>query len=127
MIQIVGDCIDKAIIKEVRAAGYVSIMMDETTDRSKTEQTSLCLRYVYVGIILERLVKMKSLKRANADTLFNFLTAYFREHGLDMQMIVGQSYDGANVMKGGKMALFLKSKKWFHMLHSLGVVLIDWL
>ena len=69
-------------------ARHVSIMMDKTTDRSKNEQTSFCLRHAHVGVIIERLVKMKFVKRANTDTLLIFLTACFREHGLDMQMIV---------------------------------------
>ena len=100
MIGIVGTAIDEKITSHVKMSKYTSIMMDETTDRSKKEQTSLCLRYVFEGTIYERLVKMKSVANADAATIFNFMKDYFLTHCLDMQWIVGQSYDGASVMKG---------------------------
>ena len=47
------------------------IIMDETSDISKTEQVSLCLNYVHEGIKKEVFVGFFETKRTNAESLFN--------------------------------------------------------
>ena len=41
---------------EVRKSGYFGIIMDETSDISRTEEVSLCLRYVINGETKENFV-----------------------------------------------------------------------
>ena len=44
----------KAIVTDINAAKYFTIMADETTDFSRQEQLSVCLRYVKNFTIFER-------------------------------------------------------------------------
>ena len=77
-------------------------MMDETTDEAGLEQVSFVIRYVdrSTGLIEERLFEVHSVSRANAATLEDFILDLFIEHGLRFEILVGQSYDGASVMRG---------------------------
>ena len=45
-ISINGDLIRKAIVEECNASLLWSLMLDETTDVSREEQVSVCVRYV---------------------------------------------------------------------------------
>ena len=49
LLAIVSDLVLERITTEVRKSGYFGIIMDETSDISRTEEVSLCLRYVING------------------------------------------------------------------------------
>ena len=49
LLAIVSDLVLERITTEVRKSGYFGIIMDETSDVSRTEEVSLCLRYVIYG------------------------------------------------------------------------------
>lgn len=53
LIECCGKEITRVILNRVRQSGCFSILFDETTDISHTEQLSLTLRYVYNGFIRE--------------------------------------------------------------------------
>ena len=46
LIQILSDFVLERILDDVRASGVFAVIMDETSDISRTEQVSLCLSYV---------------------------------------------------------------------------------
>ena len=77
-------------------------MMDETTDEAKLEQVSFVIRYVNrsLGVIEKGLFEIHSVSRADAASLESWILEVFTKHGLRFEMLVGQSYDGASVMRG---------------------------
>lgn len=46
LIAICGKIIQETIVKEVNRVGLFSVLADETTDVSRTEQMTLCVRYI---------------------------------------------------------------------------------
>ena len=87
-------------------------MIDETTDVSKKEQVSLCLRYAddKTGKIEERLVQMLPVDKADASSLENLEMKFIEKHTIALQNCVGQCYDGASVMQGQYNGLQAKIK-----------------
>ena len=56
LLAIVSDLVLERITTEVRKSGYFGIIMDETSDISRTEEVSLCLRYAINGETKENFV-----------------------------------------------------------------------
>ena len=46
-MEIVAQCVIDRILNEIRLGQYFGLIMDETPDKSKTEQISVCLRYIF--------------------------------------------------------------------------------
>ena len=88
------------ITAEVKEAGYFTIITDETKDISKCEQLSICLRYVYEGIIHECFFGFVHAEELNASALAEYILKVLSELHLSISDCVSQCYDGASVMSG---------------------------
>lgn len=55
---------------EVRKSGYFGIVMDETSDISRTEEVSLCLRYVINGETKENFVGFFATASTEGEDLY---------------------------------------------------------
>jgi hypothetical protein len=72
-------------------------------DLSKIEQVCSCLRYVNDDLsIEERFFGFFPTKIQTAEAIFELLRNVLRSLKLDINFLVGQSYDGAAVMSGVK-------------------------
>ena len=47
LISAAGSVIRKKVFEKISKARFFSILVDETTDMSKQEQMTICIRYVY--------------------------------------------------------------------------------
>ena len=52
LIEVIGKCICKDIIEEVKRSKYYTVIADEVTDSNK-EQLSIVLRYVQIDVVKE--------------------------------------------------------------------------
>ena len=102
MIFIIGRLAVEQIVSESMASGCFPIMLDETTDPSTSEIFLIFLRCVHrpTGFIKEMLVHMSSLPVCDAESLCQFVDEFFNSAGLLIEMMRGQSYDGASFMQG---------------------------
>ena len=88
---------------------FFSIIADETLDVSKVEQVSFCLRYVNDDLsIQERFFGYFPTKIQTADAIFELLKSVIYSFKLDLNLLVGQAYDGAAVMSGIKNGVAVK-------------------
>jgi hypothetical protein len=72
-------------------------------DLSKMKQVCVCLRYVEQDFtIQERFFGFFSTNFATADAIFELLKRVLESLKLDLNLKVGQSYDGAATMSGIK-------------------------
>jgi hypothetical protein len=72
-------------------------------DLSKTEQVCVCLRYVHYDFrIEERFFGFFPINVSTADAIFEIINSCLNNLELDLNLIVGQSYDGAAAMSGIK-------------------------
>ena len=68
-MQISADLILERVQNEIGDSMY-SIIMDETSDISKTEQVSLCRIFVHEGVKKEVFVGIFNTKRTDAESLY---------------------------------------------------------
>lgn len=104
IINACGEIIRKRIVEEVKQAQFYSVLADETTDVSTTEQFSLSLRYVKVTAsgyqICERFLEFVQVKSTAGKELSKTLIDLIGKNGINLQKIRGQGYDGAAAMSG---------------------------
>ena len=98
----------KRVLQEIEKAVFWTVIIDGTTDISKTDQVALLIRYVKMNYP-ERLVEIKesfitffNLSDHSAQGYVQGLLGSFNEYHLNTIHLVGQAYDGASVMSGAE-------------------------
>ncbi len=82
---------------------WYSVMVDETTDLSNTEQMVICLRYVDDNVeVHEELIGMYSLESTSAESILSMIKDVLLRLNLRISDCRGQCYDGASSMSGAK-------------------------
>lgn len=96
LIDAFSNLIQKKIIEDVKESQYFTILADETSDISQTEQFSLCLMYTTHSkpyCIREDFLEFVPVLDITGKGLSN-------RFGLDLANLRGQGYDGASSMRG---------------------------
>ena len=90
-----------SICEDIHSAYYFSLIADECRDVSRTEQLSLCLRFVSrQDNIKERFVGFTDVHELDASSLAGEIMRQLGQLGLDPSKCISQCYDGASVMSG---------------------------
>jgi len=105
IIDLCGNFIQENVVNRIKNAGFFTILADETQDISRYEQLALCIRYVDDSsadsvFIREDFLEFVHVKDVTASALATTIMQCIITLGLDMEMLVGQGYDGAAVMSG---------------------------
>jgi len=101
LLECAANVIKQKITDEVKRAGMFAVIVDEARDVSKTEQMSICLRYVNGHEICERFLNFVTLRGdLCATALATAVAGSLQSSGLDLKLCVSQCYDGASVMSG---------------------------
>lgn len=103
LIGSLSSAIRSSIQEELKNAHFFSISIDSTFDLSRKEQVSFVVRYVNlaVGNVFERLISLKESAVTTGLELFNIFNQIFADLSIDWEnCLVGQSYDGAQNMRG---------------------------
>ena len=80
---------------------FFSIIFDETTDITRSEQVSFCLRFCNSKMESEEVfLGFQKTSRIDAETLFNLVKSSLMSFGLSLSRFRGQAYDGASNMAG---------------------------
>ncbi|KAF0747430.1 zinc finger MYM-type protein 1-like [Aphis craccivora] len=137
LINICAENVKSTIIKEIQESGMFSISCDEARCH-KQEQLSICIWYPKQLDVQERFLCFVDVSRSkNADALVSALLNFINTSDLDKVPIIGQSYDGANVMSGSKSGVQRKLREahpqtiyknaiYVHcMAHRLNLVVVD--
>ena len=72
----------------------------EPRDKNNVEEFSLVLRFVKAAEPKEHLVQMATLDQLRAEYIANKIIQELESLGLNVNRIISQCYDGANVMSG---------------------------
>jgi hypothetical protein len=102
LIESMATVIKHTIVLEVKEARFFSLLADETTDFSKKEQLTICLRYVKQNRVCERFFQFDVATDLTGFGLANHLINLLENAGIDIANMVGQGYDGAAAMSGEK-------------------------
>ena len=132
IIDICGTSVRNEIVEAVRRVGFFTVVADEARS-SKTEQLSLCVRYVDGLFVKERFVCFVDCSGSrDAEGITKVIADGLKSLQLQDVPIVGQAYDGAAVMSGNvsgvqqRMRVEHPAALYFHCLgHKLNLVLVN--
>ena len=103
IIAVIGKCIRQVISDEIKKARFFSIIADEATDASLTEQMALVIRFIDDSSqIREEFVEFIECESTSAEHLVEKLKKGMESLSLDINDLRGQGYDGAGNMAGAK-------------------------
>ena len=101
LISICGNIILERILKEIRDAGFYSVIADEATDAANQEQLSITVRYVKDGAPCERFLGfLKCQAGVTGEAISEYILSQLSVWQLSATLLRGQSYDGAGSMSG---------------------------
>jgi hypothetical protein len=92
----------RALLENVRQAPCFSVIADETRDMSGLEQFSVSVRWLDVETcdVREDCIGLVSVETTDSATLAAVIKDTLLRCNLDMNVLVGQGYDGASNMSG---------------------------
>ena len=77
-MNIITSCVRCDIVAELVEAGWFSSQVDETKDLSKTEQLSICLRYLLDEEPVEEFLNFVPTEKLDAKSYLRLLYRHFR-------------------------------------------------
>ena len=108
LLAIVSDLVLERITTEVRKRGYFGIIMDETSDISRTEEVSLCLKYVINGETKENFVGFFATASTEGEVPYELAKTAINKLDLRLENIVA---DGTANMSGIRKGLATRMKE----------------
>ncbi|XP_022175945.1 52 kDa repressor of the inhibitor of the protein kinase-like [Myzus persicae] len=104
LIENCGQVITEQIVNKIIRVSFFSVMADETTDIGRLEQMSLCVRYIdpdnEVPTIREDFLNFVVDSDLSGSGLASVILENLKNHGIILEKMVGQGYDGAAAMSG---------------------------
>lgn len=100
LIKALAISVRRVILEEIHKSKIFSILMDETTDVSHTEQVSFVVRYVHDFKIKERFIQVFNVQSTTGEALEKEVISMLNTNNLNIDDMRGQGYDGAANMSG---------------------------
>lgn len=106
------------ILKQIRDTQFIAIMADETTDTSQTTQLVIVFRYLYNNQIREMFWGFFNPASTDAIGISKvLLTELAKVIPNDSSKLIGQTFDGASVMRGDKKGVKIKLQEVYKNAH----------
>ena len=103
VIKLLGLQILRDIASNLQRSPFLTIMADETTDKSNQEQVTLFLRWVADDLqVNEEFLGLYHVNSIDAATLTSVIQDLFIRLNLSFERLRGQCYDGASSMSGSR-------------------------
>ena len=110
ILQILAHLILERIRQDCIACGLFDVIMEETSDISRTEEVSLCFNFVADGVKKEAFFGFYETKTTYGKALYDLITKAISDLNLDLTNIVGECFDGAANMGGKEKGLAARMK-----------------
>ncbi len=95
---------EECLLKRLRQASHFSIMADECTDVTTTEELSIFFRWVNMGgQPVEHFLDIVPLKATDAKTIYSALVEFMKDKNIQISKLVGMGFDGAATSLGNTM------------------------
>ena len=103
MLKVMSLNILREISSILRESLFYTVMVDETTDVSNSEQVVICIRWVSKKFeVHEEFIGLYVVKKIDANTLLTVIRDVLHRLGIPLSKLRGQCYDGAASMSGSK-------------------------
>jgi len=103
MIKVMALSVLRKMSSQLQACLFVTVIVDETTDASNTEQVVICIRYVDEYFeVHEEIVGLFEVASTGAENIFTAINDVFIRLNIPLSKIRGQYYDGAAAMCGSR-------------------------
>ncbi len=101
IIKLMGLQLLRDMAAQFQTSPFLTIMAEETTDASNTEQVTLFIRWVTDDLqVHEDFVGLYSVTSIAADMIVSVIKDVFLRMNLSFDTVRGQCYDGASAMSG---------------------------
>lgn len=101
ILELMADKILRQKLDQIKSAGFFSLIMDETSDVSRFEQVSICIRIVSENLTIQEIfIGFYKTDDTKSEILFKIVQDVFVRYGLSFNDLRGQCYDGASNMSG---------------------------
>ena len=125
-VDLLSEDVFNTLLVRVKQADFISIAVDESTDRKDRAQMSVYVRYFDIVIqqFCEELLALLELRDyITGEKIFECLTNFFEENGIDTRKICMLVTDGAPAMVSEKKGLFGRMKTILPHLQSLHCII----
>ena len=104
--------IEFQVFKKIKASPYFAIQCDETTDVAQLSQLLVYVRYVGSTSIEEEMLFCRPLKTTTKpEDVFQVVSSFFDDKGLQWEKLVGVCMDGAPTMLGSRSGFIARIKQ----------------
>ncbi|XP_068242196.1 zinc finger MYM-type protein 1-like [Palaemon carinicauda] len=100
LIKALAISVRRVILEEIHKSKIFSILMDETTDVSHTEQVSFVVIYVHDFKIKEHFIQVFNVQSTTGEALEKEVISMLNKNNLNIDDMRGQGNDGAANMSG---------------------------
>lgn len=108
------------ILAEIKKSSFLALLVDDTTDVSTQTQTVIVFRYELNGKIFERFWGFSNPESQDAEGLFQCILKQLEPILKDCpDKLIGQTYDGAAVMRGQVGGVNVKIKELYKNAHFI--------
>jgi len=96
----IAEFVDLELIKEIKKADFISLMIDEADDEGEKKQFIIVLRYALDMNVMEKYFAIVQVTDASAEGLFKFVSHLLTLEEVDTNKITSVATDGAPAMAG---------------------------
>ena len=103
ILELMAHHVLRRILKDVHRSPFLSVMVDETTDKSNKEQLTLVVRWITEDFVVsEEFLGMYYLSTINAQSIVDARKDAFVRFQIPTAKLRGQCYDECSTMAGAK-------------------------
>ena len=96
MLELLANTIIRKQLELIKECLHYALLLDETSDMSRTEQVSICIRIVPdIFNVKEIFLGFYATSNTKSETLFKIVEDLLMRCGLKFENLRGQCYDGA--------------------------------
>ena len=99
-VMALSTAIKQELWADISNSPFVSVLIDESTDISTSENLIIYFIYVKDGLAVASYISLVHAAAVDAESITESLLTFFAENGLNTNKIIGFCSDGASVMTG---------------------------
>ena len=109
LLELMAHSVLRKILEGIRSSPFLAVMVDETTDKSNSEQLTIIVRWINDDFVAsEEFLGLYKLAVANAQSIVDVMLDAFIRLQIPLAKLRGQCYDGCSTMAGAKAGVAAK-------------------